>query len=44
MKVAIDMQQAKAKLASDQERAGVQMGIDIAKSSADAQTRGNQKR
>ena len=44
MKVAIDMQQAKAKLASDQERAGVQMGIDIAKSRADAQTRGNQKR
>jgi hypothetical protein len=44
MKVAIDMQAAKAKLASDQERAGVQMGIDIAKSRADAQTRGNQKR
>ena len=44
MKVAIDMQEAKAKLASDQERAGVQMGIDIAKSRADAQTRGNQKR
>jgi hypothetical protein len=44
MKVAIDMQAAKAKLAADQERAGVQMGIDIAKSRADAQTRGNQKR
>jgi hypothetical protein len=44
MKVAIDMEAAKAKLASDEERAGVQMGIDIAKSRADAQKRGNQQR
>ena len=44
MKVAIDMENSKAKLASDQERSGVQMGIDIAKSRADAQKRGSQQR
>ena len=44
MKVAIDMENSKAKMAADQERAGVQMGIDIAKSRADAQKRGNQQR
>jgi hypothetical protein len=44
MKVAIDMENSKAKLAFDQERSGVQMGIDIAKSRADAQKRGSQQR
>ena len=44
MKVAIDMENSKAKMAADQERDGVRMGIDIAKSRADAQKRGNQQR
>jgi hypothetical protein len=42
MKVAIDMQKAKDKLAADQEREGVRMGIDIAKSRAQARNKGVQ--
>ena len=42
MKVAIDMQKSKEKLAADQERDGVRMGIDIAKSRAQARNKGTQ--
>jgi hypothetical protein len=42
MKVAIDMQKAKDRLAADQEREGVRMGIDIAKSRAQARNKGVQ--